>query len=553
MQWLGYVRRMASSDRPDASLRRGSYEQTERLAVGGMAEVWLGRHVTTGAQVVLKVALQDPTGATRAQLQTEADALRQLPAGIAPRLLEAANDHLVLEYLDGVTLEQLLLHYRKRGKKLPKKAVAYLLEQLGDALQQLRQAGIVHADIAPGNLFVTRDGDVRLIDFGLSVVGESAAADMMLRGTPEYMAPEQLRGEPSTAATDIYCLGLCIYESLTGTAALPAGARGLSELLKARSAPPQAPSQLRDSLPPAADAPLLLALSPDTTERPETPGAWGRELAASLGATADVGSLQKAVDKAAGQRSEVRHSRTLGRPAPQPLPNVVVADSDRLSWLWLAVFVALVAGGVGVYLASTPTPDPIPVPAVDGTAVAAPLQAPDAAPKLRPTRPDVVDAGTSPEVRADATPDAVLDVGPDAVPDVAKVGRADSKAHGGTPGPKKVTLKLTIKSAGGAVYVRGPGARGPAPRTIANLPEGSSTYSLRSSTGLSLRLRVRRRGRSVSASVAAGRSQVVTGSCGARKGQLPFGFGLRSGVTCRLSGEGKSIAFRLQLSAINRP
>ena len=150
-----------------------------------------------------------------------------------------------------------------------------LLDQVARGLEVARAAGVVHRDLKPSNVLVGERGAVKLIDFGLATTAraEGLTATGAIMGTPHYMAPEQVRGKPVDARSDIYALGALAYHLVTGRPpfsgdnAIAIGFAHLSEV-------PTPPRELRKDLPPALDAAILAALAKSPADRPPSASAF---------------------------------------------------------------------------------------------------------------------------------------------------------------------------------------------------------------------------------------------------------------------------------------
>lgn len=216
--------------------RYGEYEVLSPLARGGMGGVYLAAHVETGERVALKVL--DPQFADHAEIKERLFAEHRLASSVThPGLLEIRDartspdglPYLVMEYLPGETLAAVA----DRWPLSPAQIVA-VAAQVAAALAALHEAGIVHCDVKPENVFIVdlarssarglsgpaSDGGtwprVKVIDFGVSRrIGEPAGEDASVAGTPWCMAPEQWQGRPE-AASDVYSLGCMLYELTTG-------------------------------------------------------------------------------------------------------------------------------------------------------------------------------------------------------------------------------------------------------------------------------------------------------------------------------------------------
>jgi len=242
------------------------------LARGGMASIFRAVDEGSGEVVALKVP----------HLHYEADvvfwerfrreeeiALRldhpNLVRARPPRR-EKTRVYLVMELVAGRSLAAVV---REDGPLAPSRAVE-LARQAGEALAYLHAHGIVHGDVKPDNVLLGEDGRLRLLDFGvahvetarrLTVSGLSASI-----GTPDYMAPEQLRGRAGDARADVFALGTMLYEMITGR--LPYAGSDWEERLRAkRLDDPLPPSAHAPGLPPALDAVVMKAIAPDVADR----------------------------------------------------------------------------------------------------------------------------------------------------------------------------------------------------------------------------------------------------------------------------------------------
>ena len=173
--------------------------------------------------------------------------------------------YMAMAYVDGLSLRQVV----ERQGNLPLDLCCLIMEQILPALQMSQDEGIVHRDIKPGNLLIDKRGVARITDFGLAHLGQDVAMTQQgaILGTPAYMAPEQVTGEPVSPATDIFSLGATFYELLTGTKAF--GGESYSACLqKILHENPPPPSVLHPELPAEVDALLQSMLQKEPKERP---------------------------------------------------------------------------------------------------------------------------------------------------------------------------------------------------------------------------------------------------------------------------------------------
>lgn len=203
----------------------GAYRVVHRIAEGGMGTVFEAQRTDDvfSKRVAVKVCKATLVGETmRDRFRRERQILARLEHPNIARILDGGTTeegapYFVMEYVDGLPLDQYV-----QGQRLGLKECLRLFCDVCGAVAYAHRNLVVHRDLKPSNVFVTRDGTVKLLDFGiaklleeekLSAVSTQTAMGMM---TPQYAAPEQIRGEPVTIATDVYALGVLLYELLTG-------------------------------------------------------------------------------------------------------------------------------------------------------------------------------------------------------------------------------------------------------------------------------------------------------------------------------------------------
>jgi serine/threonine-protein kinase len=201
----------------------GKYEILDSLGHGGMNDAYKARDRASGRLVVLKVPFTSLIGdpATFSRYQRELEIGKRLHHPNIQELLEdgrleGGSPYLVLEFVDGTLLRE----YLRLHAPLPVDEAIGIAVQLADALQYCHDQGVVHRDLKPENILIEPDGTVKLVDFGIALL--QGARRLTFRrltsgfGTPDYMAPEQVQGDRGDARTDVYALGVMLYEMLTG-------------------------------------------------------------------------------------------------------------------------------------------------------------------------------------------------------------------------------------------------------------------------------------------------------------------------------------------------
>lgn len=271
-------------------MKLGEYELRQRIGVGGMGFVYDGIQPLIGKRVAVKVLRPELAQAPEqvARLLAEARAVNAIRhRGIIDIFgfgqVPDGRQYIVMEFLDGQPLDA---HLAEKGRLAPTEALSILDEVLA-ALGAAHGAGVVHRDLKPSNIFLVREPGnsryVKLLDFGLAKQGQGPTArtaqtrtDMVV-GTPEYMAPEQARGQAVGPMTDLYAMGVVTFEMVTGR--LPfTGSSPVDLLMKHVDARPPRPSEFVPELPPALDAFILQMLTKDPEARPGSADALRQQL-----------------------------------------------------------------------------------------------------------------------------------------------------------------------------------------------------------------------------------------------------------------------------------
>jgi hypothetical protein len=247
----------------------GRYRIIALLGRGGMGEVYRADDLSLGQQVALKflpAALSRNENALR-RFRNEVRTARQVSHPNVCRVYDLGEvdgtPFLSMEYVDGEDLATLL----RRIGRLPSDKGLEIARKLCAGLAAAHEKGVLHRDLKPGNVMLDARGHVRLTDFGLAGLAEEIQGAEVRSGTPAYMAPEQLTGKEVTVRSDIYALGLVLYELFTGKR--PHESDSLQDLIRLRSesAPETPASHVRD-LDPAVESVILRCLEPNPASRP---------------------------------------------------------------------------------------------------------------------------------------------------------------------------------------------------------------------------------------------------------------------------------------------
>jgi len=277
------------------------------LARGGMAEVYLGSHLNLERPVAVKLLHsyieEDPSLLERFQREARVVAGLRHPNIVQIFDFDTTDGHpyIVMEYLKGPTLANYLRGLHDRGERIPSHQVARLLKGLTAALDYAHAQGVIHRDIKPGNILLhsrrseipldkplTNDVEAIVTDFGLVRIAHAATqtASGMVSGTPAYMSPEQASGEKTDHRTDIYSLGVVLYEMLAGRVPFEADSTMSVLYMQIHNAPPPIPG-----ISPDVQAIMNRALKKNPDERYQTSSEMAVDFYLAIGMTADAKTI----------------------------------------------------------------------------------------------------------------------------------------------------------------------------------------------------------------------------------------------------------------------
>src|SRR3954451_20242240 len=247
-----------------------------------MADVWLAEDAHLQRQVALKVLhsryLQDQDFIARFQREAEAAAGLQHPNIVAvfDRGQDDGVNYIAMRYVEGPTLKELI----ERGLT-PEQAVA-LVRQVLEGARFAHRNGIVHRDLKPQNVIVDEEGKAVVTDFGIARAGISDITQTGSgMGTPQYFSPEQAQGFEVTAVSDLYSIGVILYEALTRRVPFEADS-AVAVAMKQVSQPPQRPSSINPQVSPALDAVVMRALEKEPGQRFQSADAFIAAIDAAL-------------------------------------------------------------------------------------------------------------------------------------------------------------------------------------------------------------------------------------------------------------------------------
>jgi beta-lactam-binding protein with PASTA domain len=356
----------------------GRYRVMSRLGSGGMADVFCAEDQQLGRKVALKLLhrrfAEDPGFVERFRREAQAAAGLQHPNVVSVYDRGAHDDtyYIVMEYLPGRTLKQLI---RDEAPLDPVRAIDITIQIL-KAARFAHRRGVIHRDLKPHNVMVEDDSDhIKVTDFGIARAGASDMTETgSIMGTAQYLSPEQAQGHAVSATSDLYSVGVVLYELITGRVPFDAES-AVTIALKHVSEAPVPPTKLNPNVPPELEQIVLWALNKDPAHRP----ADADQFIAAL-----EGAKEVIVSGTRGQRT-ASFAAVGGAPAPlpapprqAPAPEIVPAalveapvagvpppeatDPGRtprsggggMAWLWVLLVALLIGGGVAAYLLTRP-------------------------------------------------------------------------------------------------------------------------------------------------------------------------------------------------------
>ena len=300
----------------------GRYRLLELLGQGGMATIYRARDAQLERDVAVKLLRpefgKDPDFLARFRDEARAAASLNHPniTAVFDFGEDASGPYIVMELVDGQDLGAIL---RENGPLAPRQA-ARVAAEVAKALHAAHVRGIVHRDVKPSNVLVGRDGRVKVADFGIAraLTESQLTLPGTTMGSVHYFSPEQARGEAATVASDIYALGIVLFESLTGQRPFSGDGAAAVALARLTTTPPR-PSALRPGVPAALDAIVLRAMALDPAARYATAAAMASALEGYL---ADPGAAVAGAAVAGARRRSRRATKTVASAQARPNPPV---------------------------------------------------------------------------------------------------------------------------------------------------------------------------------------------------------------------------------------
>jgi serine/threonine-protein kinase len=341
---------MPSGDTLIGTLFDGRYQIVRKLGSGGMANVYLAEDQELGRRVAIKILNERHANDDQFVERFRREAKNA--AGLSHPNIVAIYDrgeaegtyYIAMEYLDGRSLKELIV---ARGPAPVHVAIDYARKIL-DALRFAHRNGIVHRDIKPHNVIVDAEGRVKVTDFGIARAGTSQMTEVgSIIGTAQYLSPEQAKGAPVDQTSDLYSVGIVLYELLTGKVPFT-GDSPVEIAMKHISAIPEPPSSLRPDIPEDLDLVVLRALG----KTPEDRYPSAEEMDKDLARVAQGLGVSRETEEAATQilsRSQLTPATMVAAP-PRPPAEVLYEYEQprrgRPGWPWVLVGLLVLAAAL---------------------------------------------------------------------------------------------------------------------------------------------------------------------------------------------------------------
>ncbi len=440
----------------------GKYELLERIGRGGMAEVYKGYHAALDRHVAIKILHpflgEDPQFKDR--FSNEARNVAQLRHPNIVQVYDFDFDpqrelyYMVMEHIDGPTLRARLMQLSFQGEVFDIPEAVRITLDLARALAYAHSHGMIHRDLKPGNIMFDSDGRVVLTDFGIAriISGPNMTASGSMIGTPAYMAPEQGLGQSGDHRSDIYSLGIVLYQLVTGVTPFNADT-AIAVVLKHVNDPLPPPTSINPAIPDSLERIIYKALAKSPDERYQ----FVEEMAAHLD---DLDSASQLVIPASSREGAVYAAPSPVTPISQALlPSPGEQRLRKGCAGWLLLLAALLSMAGGIYLSFSGLlndylpflPEPPPVQAAPSLAPALPTPTLMQLPTSSPT-PDL--QATDIRLTVEALATLVVSPAPGQLPDLTATVRAcdydyeilSQTPENGSPYPEltSLTKRITI-------------------------------------------------------------------------------------------------------------
>lgn len=342
----------------------GRYQLLERIGSGGMATVYKAQDNALGRLVAVKLLHDSLTGDTGflERFQREAHAAANLTHPNIVTVHDIGQDghrhYIVMEFVDGQTLKQLIRSQYQDGRGMSVNYALDLAVQICAGIGYAHRANLVHCDVKPQNILVTRDDRVKVTDFGIAraISEASRLHDSKVWGTPQYFAPEQAAGNPVIPASDVYSIGIVLFEMLAGSRPFAADTPTAVALKHLQEQPPLI-TEYNPTVPRSLEQIIFKVLAKEPSGRYRTAGQLGRILGAFREQSLTISRQTLPVRPIAEQKTQIHHrepkrpslpnnrvtpDKSEVRPSPTKTQTVHIPVSETATD-WLAISLGLIA------------------------------------------------------------------------------------------------------------------------------------------------------------------------------------------------------------------
>jgi beta-lactam-binding protein with PASTA domain len=337
----------------------GRYRVVRKIGAGGMADVYCAEDTHLGRKVALKLLharfAQDREFVERFRREASSAAGLQHPnvVGVYDRGEFDGTYYIAMEYCEGQSLKEIVI---RTAPLAPERAIA-ITKQMLVAARFAHRRNVIHRDLKPHNVILDAEDNVKVTDFGIARAGASDITEVgAIMGTAQYLSPEQAQGRPVTEASDLYSIGVVLFEMLTGRAPFE-GDSAVAVALKHVNQPPPSPRELVPALPPELEAVVLKALAKDPAQRYNDADSFIKDLevvesrlrqgpvdveSTAVFAPLAASTAPTALAPAPPVAAEPPPPATEAPPPPPPVVEEPAAEPPERRRRWLAL--ALVAG-----------------------------------------------------------------------------------------------------------------------------------------------------------------------------------------------------------------
>lgn len=327
----------------------GNYRILKKLGEGGMGTVYMARDLSLEREVAIKIISPELARNPRLMARFRVEAIAQAKLNHSNITVIHSFDqekdkyYIVMEYVDGKTLNDVI----KENKTIPLERALKIFSQVLQGIAYAHSRGVVHRDIKPSNIFLTKDQRVKIGDFGIAKVKGIEGLTMMgsTLGSPLYCSPEQVMGEKTDARTDVYSLGVTLYEMLTGKLPFKHSENSDYKMMKeVMEIIPQKPSEMDKTIPAAIDEVVMKNLAKSPNDRFQSVKEFEQEIEKLISPVTPVPGTMEPAEKKSGRKIKRIDRKTAG-PKDLSERKRILAFALVLSIILVSIIIFLIYSG----------------------------------------------------------------------------------------------------------------------------------------------------------------------------------------------------------------